>query len=292
MYYLKKPKGIQVIDKSLSISRSLAIDFNFTEYGAQRIRDNVSKSLGTFTNTPSWFRDRYGLGVDFDANTEYIKTEDLTQNQANSGQITVEIIATRDTGGSGTNYGALVFKKNGTGDTGNRVWNFENDNADAGWGMGFQYWFSSQLGIWTIPYPTAGALVHWILRYNSASTSNDPTWRQNGKPVTVTERVTPSGTARTDGRYIYIGNNATSFNSGWDGKVYLVRVWNRMLSDGEVYSLERDPNYIYRKSGLFVKAPTATSQIKVFNGVARASIKTVHPTTLATIKKLGSVANS
>lgn len=255
MYYFNKPKVIPVIDKSLDITKALAIDYNFTEFGSQRTRDAVAKSLGTFGNTPTWARSYYGYGVDFDANNEYIQTENLVKSQQSSGQITVEIIGTRDSGGSGNGYGAMVFKKNATTDTAGRVWNIENDNADAGWGVAFQWWFSSQLGIWSIPYPTAGSVVHWILRYNSASTSNDPTWWQNGKPLTVTERITPSGTARTDGSFIYLGNNSPSFNSGWDGKLFLVRVWNRMLSDSEAYKLYADPNHIYKKGYVVGKAP-------------------------------------
>lgn len=267
MYYLNKPVQ-PTINKSLDITKSLAIDLTFHEYGSQRTRDNVSKSEGTFVNTVSWFRDRYGFGPDFTANNKHIKLESLTANQIlPSPKVTVEVIYTRDSGGSGTNYGALVFKKNATTDTGGRVWNIENDNGNGGWGQAWQYWFSSQLGIWSTPYPSAGALNHDIIRHDASSTSNDPTWWRNGVPLTVTERITPSGTARSDGQYIYIGNNPTAYTSGWDGKVYLVRVWNRILSNSEVYNLYKDPNCIYKKQAVFARvAAVATTAIRDFIG--------------------------
>lgn len=261
MYYFNKP-SVPEISKSLDITKSLAIDFSFHEYGSQRIRDNVAKSEGVFTNVVTWFRDRYGYGVDVNANTEYIKCETLTANQVlPTPQVTVEVIYTRDTGGSGTGYGALVFKKKGTADTGDRIWNIENDNASAGWGVAWQYWFSTQLGIWSTPYPSAGALNHDIIRHDASSTANNPTWWRNGAALTVTKRLSPSGTARTDGKNIYIGNNSTAYTSGWDGKVYLVRVWNRILSNAEVYDLYKDPNCIYKKQTVLGKAAAAVGTV-------------------------------
>lgn len=63
-----------------------------------------------------------------------------------------------------------------------------------------------------------------------------------------------SAAAGADGRNIYIGNNSTSFTSGWDGKMYLLRVWNRILSNSEVYDLYIDPNHIYKRPYIYGKA--------------------------------------
>lgn len=253
---LKSKPASFVLNKQHPLAKGLAIDFPFKEFGSQRIRDTVSNSEGIFVNTPTWLRDKNGYGVDFDANTEYIQDLTLNNNQVNPGnKVTIQVIATRDSGGSGTGYGTLIAKRNATADPSGRVWEFENDNGNGGQGMAFQFWFSTQLGKWTIPYPTAGAIQNWIVSMDGGSTSNDPVWWNDGVPLTVTERVTPSGTARTDGKIIQIGNHSAGYVDAWDGKVYLVRVWNRILSTQEKQAITRDPWQIYQP----VKAPvTAT----------------------------------
>lgn len=239
------------LDLSNSITSGLLFDLPLYEGTGTTVTDLRTSASGVFRGTPTWVQTLKGHGIDFDSNTEGIDFTAIDSSGYNAGNLySVELMGTRDTGGSGTSYGALAFKKNATTDTGGRVWNFENDNGDVGWGVAFQFWFSTQVGIWSIPYPTAGELFHWIVTFNAGATTNDPIWYVNGSSVSITERLAPTGTARADGAYLYLGNNSPGFTSGWDGKLLYIRYWNRILTATEAGLLYQNPWRIYVQPNL------------------------------------------
>lgn len=260
------------LDLSNSITSGLLFDLELSEGAGTTVTDLLTSASGTFRGTPTWIQTTYGYGLDFDSNTEGIDFTSLAAGAQNAGNLySIEVLGTRDTGGSGTAYGAFVFKKNGTADTGNRVWEFENDNGSVGQGMAFQFWFSSSLGKWTIAYPTAGDFYHWVITFDASSTANNPIWYVNGSSASVTQRVSPSGTARADGANLYIGNNSPAFTSGWDGKIVYVRYWNRILTSTEAGLLYQNPWRMHLPVG---NIPNGYRHVSVGNGMGRSESAT------------------
>ncbi len=71
--------------------------------------------------------------------------------------------------------------------------------------------------------------------YNRDSISNDAVIYINGISTTVSELITPAGTAESDaGDRLTIGKNAWSDVTYFEGKIDIVRLYNRTLSAAEV----------------------------------------------------------
>ena len=66
--------------------------------------------------------------------------------------------------------------------------------------------FDNTSGDWKISGVNIGQWNHFVVAYNSDSDSNDPVIYLNGSPQTVTESVTPDGTAAGANSLITIGN--------------------------------------------------------------------------------------
>lgn len=99
--------------------------------------------------------------------------------------------------------------------------------------------FSGNGGSW---YPTSDTIplnewTHVCVTYDDTSTSNDPVFYLNGSSVTVTEENAPTGTADSEASSdLHIGTNDVT-DQVFDGKIDEVRVYNRILSTGEVSAL-------------------------------------------------------
>lgn len=263
MRYPTKP-AFPLLDRNHPLARGLQLDWLLNERGGTTVRDKVKNTDANITNA-SWTNEKGGWGIDTNATNEFTRVTDLPASQQlqSHNLVSVEIMFTRDSGGSGTGYGCLFNHANGNA-FGNRIWMIENDNGSGGWGVVWQTWFGSQPGIWSVPYPTVGEVVHWVIVYNGNSTANDPIWYQNGVQIATTERLTPSGTFRSGGSYMTIGNSSEGTNGVWDGIVFHARVWNRLLTSKEARELYKNPYQIYRKPGvldlssLLSSASTAT----------------------------------
>lgn len=238
------------INWSHPIARGLQMDWILNEKGGKTPRDLVVGSKLT-NNNNDWFHQFGDYGLRFDASGEYSRITNLPPRQQFTRFLTVEIEFSRDSGGSGTNYGTLCGLGQGTA-FGDRIWLLENDNGNGGWGQTLQVWWNSQPGIWSIPYPAAGKKHHLVVMYDGGSTSNVPTFILNGVLQSVTNRLGASGSLRTGGSVFALGNTAEAGGS-WDGNVYRCRVWNRMLTAREARALYRDPLQIYRKTSIFAK---------------------------------------
>ena len=60
---------------------------------------------------------------------------------------------------------------------------------------------------------------------------------------------------RTNGAVFALGNTAESGGT-WDGNVYRLRTWDRLLTLSEIWSLYENPFQIYQRYPIFGKAPT------------------------------------
>lgn len=245
------------INWSHPITRGLQMDWILNEKGGKTPRDLVVGSKLT-NNNNDWTHQYGDYGLRFDASGEYSRITNLPPRQQFSRLLTVEIEFSRDSGGSGTNYGTLCGLGQG-GAFGDRIWLLENDNANAGWGQTLQVWWNSQPGIWSIPYPASGKKHHLVIMYDGGSTSNNPIFILNGVKQTVTRRLDPSGSLRTGGSHFALGNSAEA-GGAWDGNVYRTRVWNRMLTDREARALYANPHTIYAKSKLSVRASSTVHE--------------------------------
>lgn len=230
------------------LSRGLRVDIPFMERGGTTLRDIICKTPLTISSGINWVKGAVGNGVDFASSSSDISNTNIPTYQINTSKLlTIEVIFTRDSGGTGNSYGVLCGMANGTA-FGNRIWLIENDNGSGGWGVVFQTWYGTQPGIWSVAYPTVGALQHWFITYDGSSASNDPVFWINGVKTTPTERLTPSGSYRTGGNHLHLGANCELGNSTWDGQLYLARVWDRILTASELQALYADPLRLYKKN--------------------------------------------
>lgn len=252
MQISQKPLQTPKINWAHPLARGLQMDWLLAEKGSLTPRDTVVGSKLTVTNN-DWFSQYGDRGLRFDASGEYSRISTLPPRQQYTRYLTVEVEFSRDSGGSGTNYGVICGLGQSTVFSG-RIWLLENDNGDGGWGQTLQVWWDSQPGIWSIPYPAAGIKHHLTVVYDGGSTSNDPTFVLNGIRQTVTERLSPSGSLRTGGAYFAIGNTAEA-GGAWDGNVYRLRTWNRLLTFRERQELYLNPFQIYQNHRIIGKAP-------------------------------------
>ncbi len=90
-------------------------------------------------------------------------------------------------------------------------------------------------GIWAGPTNSinAGQLHHIVVTYNALSDSNDPVIYIDGAAVAVSEVVTPSGGFTSDYSNP-LGIGGIDGGHSPDGDVLDVRIYNRILSAGEV----------------------------------------------------------
>lgn len=244
------------LNRSLAITRGLRADITLDRgYGTPI--NNVNRRFGTSSGL-DWVgsNSKYGYGIDFNASTDYFQYS-LQGSEKFSTKMSFEFIMTRESGGSGVAYSRFLSIEN---DNGDDILAVYNDNGDAGWGVPFFMNWDSQAGIWSIPYPDT-AEHHYIVTYDGQSTSNDADIWVDGVRQTVTERLTPSGSLPTIGAHsLIIGNNA-EHNQAMDGKHYLVRYWNRILSDKEKIALFNDPLHMYLETDNPVHVHVASPSI-------------------------------
>lgn len=287
----RKPKS-PIINRKHPLAQGLQMDWLLDEGGGYTIRDLVTRAKMTASGSGVTWSNRYGdIGVDIDASGEYFRITGAPSvyDIPAHGKFSLEIEFTRDSPGSGTNYGTIAGAGQGT-TFGDRVWLFENDNGNVGWGQAFQVWWDSQPGIWSIPYPAAGQKHHLVVIYDASSTSNHPTMILNGVLQSVTPRLNPVGTLRRNITTVAIGNNA-EVGGTWDGNVYRLRQWDHLLTVKQAMGLYADPYQIYQKGIVGGLASVVTSQIKKVSGIVQANLKKVSGTLLADIKSISGITN-
>jgi hypothetical protein len=94
-------------------------------------------------------------------------------------------------------------------------------------------------GTWKSPNSSivTGTTYFVCLTYDNSNNANDPKIYINGVEVTTTETETPSGAATSNaGDNLVIGNNAGGIR-GFNGKIPLVLVLNKLLNSSEINQL-------------------------------------------------------
>jgi len=124
-------------------------------------------------------------------------------------------------------------------------------------------------GIWTtdVNVPALGAWSHVVVTYNQSSVANDPIIYVNNVSVTVTEFATPVGTALSEyGSAFDLGNDSmlsVPYGGSLNGKLFDVRMYNRILSAAEVTTLYNGgvPDVSLVTDGLVFQGPAVYADL-------------------------------
>lgn len=196
-----------------------------------------NNNTGTLTNTPTRTTSgKINSAISFDGADDVINagSPSILDNHT---EITVSAWINPTTYGE-NNYGRIVDK--GTDPTSSSGWSLFtcNDggtmctNAAAffiNFGAGPTGWWSTAdnsvaTGQWT----------HLAVTYNRSSPSNDPIIYVNGRPSTLTERNTPSGTASSDAAANLLISNRNAGDRTFNGTIDDVRIFNYILTPAQI----------------------------------------------------------
>jgi hypothetical protein len=123
------------------------------------------------------------------------------------------------------------------------------------------------------PYASWGNIT---IKFNPSSSSNDPVVYINGTGVSVTDVLASSDALTVTAiKQVLISNDDT--NAGIDGKVIDARIYNRLLSTGEIYTLSRSENrgkYVVPNGMVFWSPLTYREGSSGLEGVTLASSDT------------------
>lgn len=164
------------------------------------------------------------MARDFNGSSDISYT--LAASQTGHSQITVAAWVYPD---STAQYGRHFHQEGGAG------FNM-NMEFDDGWGWVVGHGWSTTDGKWSIAKPSTGAWVHIGHTYDWTSTTNDPIIYQNGVSQTITERVTPAGSAVNSNTGFWIGSEAGA-SQFFDGRIAELAIWNRILTADEMAAL-------------------------------------------------------
>lgn len=149
------------------------------------------------------------------------------------------------------NSGALQYQRPihvGSLDYPSNRWDLEFDNS---WGWVFASPRSGGSdGKWSVTRPSNSVYHHIVITMDWSSNSNNPSFYIDGIRQTITVRNAPTLTPASDNGVLQIGNNSVNFNQGWGDSVVYTRLWNRLLTANEAWSLYTNPWQIYLKPNL------------------------------------------
>jgi hypothetical protein len=150
-----------------------------------------------------------------------------------------------------------------------------NWNGPSGQDIVFAQSYTTSDGIWkTANDVFANGTINNIVVTYSMGTGNDPLIYINGTSLGLTENTTPSGsTPASTTDKLYIGGQETgSFLYSPDGKIYDVKVYNRVLTPGEVLDLYNSRCKIINDKGLVFHATfDGAAGLKQFDGATLGS---------------------
>lgn len=133
----------------------------------------------------------------------------------------------------------------------------------------YQHSFSTSNGNWLggQGFPN-GEVFHFALSYDGSSVANDPVFYKNGVVIGTSESLTPSGTYQGDQDYqLEIGSATSLGDYGLVGQLQDVRIYNRILTPQEVYSLYANRSINFMRAGLVFHAPMiGAAGLQVFDG--------------------------
>lgn len=193
---------------------------------------SANANNGTLTNGPAVVKGKVGQALNFDGSNDYVTVGSPASLDDIVALSTCAWIYP-ETMPASASYMEVVEKTST-----NDGWEFLVYNNGGEFLLGLFRNFSTSDGAWFAD--TIIPLNQWTyacFSYDRSSASNDPAFYINGAPITATEYYTPSGTVNSDAAAaLNIGAyNATT--ARFDGPIDEVRVYNRILSADEVWSL-------------------------------------------------------
>ena len=129
-------------------------------------------------------------------------------------------------------------------------------------------------GSWRITGFSTGTNYHIAITYDRTNIANDPIFMVNGTVVSPTELDTPSGSALTgNGSQFRLGDALVSspISFSLDGKLQDVRIYNRILSAGEIETLANSRCLKIVMNGLVFWAPMWGTNGQSFDGLTLTS---------------------
>lgn len=133
-------------------------------------------------------------------------------------------------------------------------------------------------GEWTIASP---ALNEWHpvgVSYNDTATTNDPIMYLDGASQTVTERITPVGSAVDNATAYSIGNRIGATDASWDGYLAEFGIWDRILTAAEFAALGKGFSPLFFPNDLVLYYPLVRNlTLDVVGGAGTVANVTVVP---------------
>ena len=241
---IKPFRGIE-LDKTHPLARELIGCWVFNEKTGNTVFDlSGNGNSGTLVGTPDW---TYG-GLDFDgANDRISVADDSSITDIFDGGGTIVVLFKADTRGENL-YGRLI-QKGTTNTEGFEL--YMNPTLSGNYGkLRLKHNFNTTSGTWEqtsylIPVGT-NETTHFAVTYDNSAIANDPINYINGISVAVSEIGTPSGTRVSDSsEVLYIGDR-DSFDRCFDGIIYYIMLWDRILTAEEVAWLNREPYAMFQ----------------------------------------------
>lgn len=241
MSMLIKPRA-PILIPGHPIARGLVFDSEIAERGGTVIRDQGRyRTNGVANSGVTFVRGKWGEAAKFDGSTGKIDITTVTGQNSLTAE-TIEVIYRRD-GTNATGFLRLLHK--GPNANGYIDLNINTNNG----ALIFQHQWSPQIADYAMTEPTSGLDHHLIGTYDGSSTSNAPVmWVDSINTAWNVNATLPSGTRSSDNTALAIGGRTLDTARAFNGLIYLVRIWNRVLTNAEIKQLFRNPWIINRRS--------------------------------------------
>ena len=112
----------------------------------------------------------------------------------------------------------------------------------------------------------AGTHYKICITYDNSSTSNNPIFYANGSSIALTETAAPAGSLSDSGGVTFFGGYVGTTNN-FDGLISNIRVYNRILTAGEILDLHNGRGASHNDYGLVFHVPCISAAgIQTFDG--------------------------
>jgi hypothetical protein len=234
-------------DKRNGLTKGLIFDLPFFERGGLTYRDIISKNVGSSSGSgiPTFSRGPYGYNALFDG-TDDITTFTSNNSVNNLTQFSIELLIKINS--PALTNDPCIFKKHtgGTGVAGTEYFGIRYSNASK------YIYMETGFGTTCGQFGTGANSIdfniwnHIVVTYNYNATTDVPLFYINGKSITTAVLISPSGAKDTDDTNMYLGNRSDALRP-IQSNISYIRMWNRILTAGEVSDLYSNPWEIYRR---------------------------------------------
>lgn len=154
---------------------------------------------------------------------------------------------------------AAWINQDGIGETAGRICNKSSGTSSALSGGGWAFHLRNNSGNQRVQFAqrwtntstwytnnnlSNGDWKHVCVTYDDTSSGNNPIIYVDGVSQTLTESISPSGTATSDvGDDLYIGDDQNSARA-FDGQICYVQMWDKILTNDEVFECMYKPGSV------------------------------------------------